>query len=176
MILLAAAATVIASQALISGVFSLFAQATALGLFPRLAVVHTHEERSGQIYSPFVNWALFLGCVLLVLGFTKSIALASAYGLAVSGNMLVTSLSMIVVAQLCWKWNGVSAIPLFGWFVLVDMTFFAANSLKLIDGGYIPLSIGAFLFLVMTTWRWGRRATARLIPKCNPSPWRSFSN
>ena len=146
MILLAAAATVIASQALISGVFSLFAQATALGLFPRLNVVHTHEERSGQIYSPFVNWALFLGCVLLVLGFTKSMALASAYGLAVSGNMLVTSLSMIAVAHLCWKWNAVRALSLFGWFVLVDATFLSANSLKLIDGGYIPLTIGAFLF------------------------------
>ena len=156
---LATLATVIASQGLISGSFSLTSQAVALGLFPRLRIIHTHDGHKGQIYIPFVNWTLFAGCIALVLGFPSTEALAALYGLAVSGVMVVTSAAMIPVGTRYWGWNPWASGGLFGVFTLVNALFCIASSLKLLDGGYIPLGIGLAVFAVMLTWRWGRRAT-----------------
>jgi KUP system potassium uptake protein len=159
MVLLATAAAIIASQSLISGAFSLASQATALGLFPRLAIRHTHDAHAGQIYLPFINWSLYAGCIVLVFAFASSSALASAYGLAVSGVMAITSFAMIPVARLCWNWTRLAAGLLWGALTAVSGSFLVACSLKLVDGGFVPLSIGVAVFLVMVTWRWGRKAT-----------------
>ncbi len=158
-ILLATAATVIASQALISGAFSLASQATGLGLFPRLRVLHTHHAHAGQIYIPFINWALYTGCIVLVVTFGSSAALGAAYGLAVSGVMVITSAAMFPVSRLCWGWSTIATSLLWGSLTTISGSFFLASSLKLLDGGLVPLSIGAVVFLVMATWRWGRKAT-----------------
>ena len=159
MVALATAATVIASQGLISGSFSLVSQAIALGLFPRLRIIHTHDGHEGQIYIPFVNWALFAGCTALVLGFRSTEALAALYGLAVSGVMVVTSAAMIPVGMRYWGWSALASGGLFGFFTLINVTFCIASCLKLLEGGYIPLGVGLVIFSVMLTWRWGRRAT-----------------
>jgi len=159
MILLATVAAIIASQSLLSGAFSLASQATALGLFPRLKIRHTHDAHAGQIYLPFINWSLYVGCILLVVGFGSSSALAAAYGLAVSGVMAITSFAMIPVARLCWQWTRLAATLLWGSFTAVTGAFLFASSLKFLDGGFVPLSIGLAVFLVMVTWRWGRKAT-----------------
>ncbi len=159
MVILATCATVIASQALISGAFSLATQAMALGLFPRLHVVHTHQAHAGQIYVPFINWALYVGCVSLVLKFGSSTNLAAAYGLSVSGVMLSTSIAMTAVAHLYWKWSWPVILAVFVPLGVIDAAFLAANSLKFFEGGFIPLGLGVLLFGVMTTWRWGRKAT-----------------
>jgi KUP system potassium uptake protein len=158
MVILATLATIIASQALISGAFSLASQGIALGLFPRLKVVHTHHAHEGQIYVPFVNWALFAGCILLVVSFGSSSALAAAYGLAESGVMVATSMAMLPFARLAWKWS-IPALGLFVLFGVIDSSFLLANSLKLFEGGFVPLTLGIVLFVVMVTWRWGRKAT-----------------
>jgi KUP system potassium uptake protein len=159
MVILATFATIIASQALISGAFSLASQGIGLGLLPRLRIVHTHRAHEGQIYVPFVNWALFTGCIVLVVVFGSSSALASAYGLAVSGVMVATSLAMIPLARLSWKWSTALAVGVFGSFAICDNAFLLANSLKLLEGGFVPLTLGVVLFVVMITWRWGRKAT-----------------
>lgn len=159
MVLLATLATVVAAQALISGTFSLAAQAIALGLFPRLRVVHTHHAHEGQIYLPVVNWAMFAGCAALVLWFRSSGALAAAYGLAVSGVMVVTSFAMIAIAIHVWKWSALASGAVFGAFTLVNLLFSVASGLKFFDGGFIPLGIGLAVFVVMRAWRWGRKAT-----------------
>ena len=159
MILLATVATIIASQALISGAFSLTSQAIGLGLFPRIQVRHTHHAHAGQIYVPFINWVLFAGCIALVAGFGSSAALASAYGLAVSGVMLITSLAMIAVARLRWKWSRTLTYLVWGPLTACNAAFLVASTLKILDGGYVPLTIGSIVFLVMATWRWGRKAT-----------------
>ncbi len=160
MVLLATVATVIASQALISAAFSLAAQAIRLGLFPRLNLLHTHEKHAGQIYVPFVNWSLFVGCILLVVTFGSSSALAAAYGLAVSGVMVITSLAMVPIARRYWNWGPTGTGLVWGVLIAVNAAFLIASSLKFLEGGYVPLSVGAALFLVMTTWRWGRKATS----------------
>ncbi len=159
MIVLATVATVIASQALISAVFSLSSQATGLGLFPRLLVRHTHQSHAGQIYIPFINWTLFAGCVALVLAFRSSNALGAAYGLAVAGVMVITSVAMVAVARLRWHWAALPTWLLWGPLSLVNAAFLLASSLKFIQGGFVPLSIGLAVFCVMMTWRWGRKAT-----------------
>ncbi|MGA8170751.1 MAG: KUP/HAK/KT family potassium transporter, partial [Methylocystis sp.] len=159
LVVLATLATVVASQALISGAFSLTSQAIGIGLFPRIAVQHTHSAHAGQIYIPFVNWALYCGCVALVIAFGSSSALAAAYGLAVAGVMLITSLSMFTIARRYWRWGPMRAaltwIPL----TLIDGAFLVACSLKFLEGGFVPLSVGVGVFGVMATWRWGRKAT-----------------
>lgn len=160
MVIVATLATIIASQALISGAFSLVSQAISLKLFPFLRVIHTHTIQEGQIYVPFINWSLYIGCVLLVIIFRSSNNLASAYGLAVSGVMVVTSLSMIHVARQYWKWNTFFSYALFIPFVVIDASFLLANSLKIVEGGYIPLGIGLLLFFIMTTWKWAKTQTA----------------
>src|SRR5271166_651287 len=159
MILLATAATIIASQALISGAFSLASQATGLGLFPRMKELHTHHAHAGQIYIPFINWALYAGCIALVITFGSSSALGAAYGLAVSGVMLITSLAMFPVSRLCWGWGRVATGVLWGTLTMINGSFLLASSLKFRQGGFVPLSIGIAVFVVMGTWRWGRKAT-----------------
>jgi KUP system potassium uptake protein len=160
LVVLATSAAVIASQALISGAFSLASQGIALGLLPRLKIVHTHHAHSGQIYLPFVNWALYVGCIALVVHFGSSTALAAAYGLSVAGVMVSTSIAMTAIARLVWRWSWPAVVLVFGPIALIDLGYLTATTLKFMDGGYIPLVLGALLFLVMTTWRWGRKATA----------------
>ena len=158
-VLLATAATIIASQGLISGAFSLASQAIRLGLFPRLQIRHTHRAHAGQIYIPFINWALFTGCIVLVVTFGSSSALAAAYGLAVSGVMVITSLAMYPVARIYWNWSAGKAGLVWGALIGVNVAFLVASSLKFLEGGFVPLSVGVLVFLVMATWRWGRKAT-----------------
>ncbi len=160
MVILATCATVIASQALISGAFSLASQSIALGLFPRLKIEHTHEEHAGQIYVPVINFFLFIGSISLVYYFKTSTQLAAAYGLSVSGVMLTTSLSMIAIALTYWHWRWPKAFLIFGSFALIDLTFLTANSVKFFEGGFIPLSLGILIFIVIQVWKWGRKATA----------------
>ena len=159
MVILATMATVIASQALISGAFSLARQAMSLDLLPRLKVVYTHARHEGQVYIPFVNWALYVGCIAVVILFRTSTSLAAAYGLAVSGLMLVTSIAMIGVARVYWHWSSKTSIALFGGFAVIDGLFLFANSLKFLEGGFVPFGVGVILFIIMTTWRWGRHLT-----------------
>jgi KUP system potassium uptake protein len=159
LVVLATLATIVASQALISGAFSLVSQAVGLGLFPRLNVRHTHQAHSGQVYIPFVNWTLYAGCVTLVLVFRSSADLAAAYGLAVSGVMVITSAAMFSIARRYWGWGAAPTALIWGALVVVNGAFLVACSLKFLEGGFIPLGIGIASFLVMATWRWGRKAT-----------------
>ena len=159
MVVLATFATVIASQSLISGAFSLVSQAIRLGLFPRLDIEHTHHAHEGQVYIPAVNWALLVGCVTLVLVFGSSSALAAAYGLAVSGVMVITSVAMIPVALRYWGWSPTLTALVWGPLTALNAAFLAASSLKLLEGGYVPIAVGAAAFAMMATWRWGRKAT-----------------
>jgi KUP system potassium uptake protein len=156
MVILATFATIIASQALITGVFSLFAQGMQIGLLPRLRIKHTNSKQGGQIYISTVNWVLYAACVELVLVFKSSTALAAAYGLAVSGVMLSTSLAMIFISTERWGWRKIYAYLFFGGFALIDSTFLFCNSLKFLQGGYIPLFLGILMFIVMNIWLWGR--------------------
>jgi len=162
MIVLATMATIIASQALISGAFSLTTQAVALNLLPYLHTVNTHKDHEGQRYIPLVNWALYAGCIILVLLFKSSTNLASAYGLAVSGVMFMTSLAMIGVARYHWKWSKIASLGLFIPLLFIDGIFLSANSLKLFSGGYVPLLVALFLTFIMLTWYWGRRQVKRV--------------
>jgi KUP system potassium uptake protein len=157
MVALATVATVIASQAVISGAYSLSQQAIQLGLLPRLEIRHTSEAHYGQIYVPRVNLLLLVGVLMLVLLFRSSSALASAYGIAVSGTMVVTGIMAIVVVWRVWRWSPLAAIALMVPFLLIDLTFLGANLLKVVEGGWVPLALGAFLMTVMYTWRRGTR-------------------
>lgn len=157
MVILATLATVIASQALISGAYSLTTQAISLGLFPLFPIVHTNREQEGQIYVPMVNWGLCIGSIALVSWFGSSARLASAYGLAVSGVMLITTLSIAAVAYELWHWR-IWIIPLcFLPMAMLDGVFLAANSLKFVEGGFIPVGIGFLVLLLSSTWKWGQR-------------------
>ncbi len=158
MVALATAATVIASQALISGAFSLVLQAVRLGLFPRLNIRHTHHAHEGQVYIPVVNWMLLTGSVALVWSFGSSSALAAAYGLAVSGVMVITSVAMIPVALRRWNWSPAATALVWGPLTALNASFLLASSLKLFEGGYVPIAVGAMAFASMATWRWGRKA------------------
>jgi KUP system potassium uptake protein len=156
MVVLACLATIIASQALISGAFSLTSQGIALGLLPRLKIKHTHEHHEGQIYIAFINWALYVGCVALVITFGSTPRLANAYGLAVSGVMVATTLSMLVVARKLWGWSLWTTLLLFIPLLFIDSLFLTANSLKFLHGGFVPIILGILLYIIMSTWRWGR--------------------
>ena len=160
MVALATVATVIASQALISGAFSLTRQAVQLGYCPRVTIVHTSHTQAGQIYVPEVNWALAIGCVALVLEFKSSTALAAAYGVAVTGTMAITSVLYFVVVRRRWGWSLWTALPLMIVFLVFDGGFFAACSVKILQGGWVPLAIAAVAYTLMTTWKAGR---ARLL-------------
>ena len=161
LVAIATAATVIASQALISAVFSLTIQATQLGLCPRPRTVHTSSATMGQIYLPVLNWLLMLACLALVVGFRSSTRLAAAYGLAVSGTMMITTLLFIVVARNRWKWSIARIALVAGTFLVIDVAFLGANLLKIPEGGWIPLVIAAIVLTLLTTWRRGRALLRR---------------
>ena len=154
---IATAATVIASQAVISGVFSLTRQAVQLGYTPRLEIRHTSAREIGQIYIPIVNWALMVGCIALVVGFRSSSNLAAAYGVAVTTTMVITTVLLFVVARELWGWKLAPALAFAVFFLTIDLAFFGANIIKVAQGGWFPLLVAAAIFVVMTTWRRGRR-------------------
>jgi KUP system potassium uptake protein len=156
LVILATAATVIASQALISGVFSLTAQAMEMGYMPRLQVMHTSREERGQVYVPVINWLLAFACILLVLVFRQSSNLAAAYGLAVVGTMVITTLMIGRVAVKCWGWAPWQGHALSAAFLIIEIPFLVACLTKLPEGGYFPLLVAGLLMAVMMTWRRGR--------------------
>jgi KUP system potassium uptake protein len=157
MVALATLATVIASQAVITGAYSLTRQAIQLGLLPRFEIRHTSEAHSGQIFMPRVNSLLLIAVVLLVLMFRSSSALASAYGISVTGTMVVTAMMGFVVIWRVWKWSAIAAAALIAPFLFLDLTFLAANLLKVLEGGWVPLALGGWVMLLMYTWRRGSR-------------------
>jgi KUP system potassium uptake protein len=166
---LSTAAAIIASQALISGSFSITRQAIQLGLAPRLEVEHTSAHEMGQIYVPQVNWALMCSTVFIVIGFGSSGALAAAYGIAVTLTMIITVLLLYVIMTERWRWPTPAAVALMAVFLVIDLAFFGANALKILQGGWVTLAVALLLFTLMTTWKTGRRLvaerlTARAIP------------
>jgi KUP system potassium uptake protein len=160
LVLLATLATVIASQAVISGAFSLARQCVQLGFLPRLEIRHTSEHEIGQIYAPQVNWMLMAGVIALVVGFRDSSSLASAYGIAVTGTMAIDGILFWFVARRVWRWNAAGVGALVALFLAVDLAFLGSNALKVANGGWFPLVAGAFLVAVMKTWRDGRHLLA----------------
>jgi KUP system potassium uptake protein len=157
MVALATVATVIASQAVITGAYSLTQQAIQLGLLPRFEIRHTSESHYGQIYIPRVNRLLLIAVIVLVLMFRSSSALASAYGISVTGTMVVTAMMGFVVIWRVWRWSPIAAAALIAPFLFLDLTFLAANLLKVWEGGWVPLALGGFVMLLMYTWRRGSR-------------------
>jgi KUP system potassium uptake protein len=156
LVVLATVATIIASQAVITGAYSVARQCIQLGLFPRMEVRHTSETEEGQIYVPQVNYMLAFGVIFLVLAFKSSAALASAYGIAVTGTFLCTNILALAVFRRQFGWSRTSAIAVFGAFGIIDFAFFSSNTLKVFEGGWVPLAIGLTIVLTMTTWRRGR--------------------
>jgi KUP system potassium uptake protein len=161
MVVLATAATVIASQAVISGAFSVARQAVQLGYLPRMKIVHTSHEEAGQIYVPFTNWTLYLAVIALVFGFKSSSNLAAAYGIAVAGTMLISTILVSFVVLLDWRWKPLFAVPLLGALLLIDVVFFSANAIKIGQGGWFALAMGLASFATLTTWRRGRQLLFR---------------
>ncbi len=155
MVLLATVATIIASQAVITGTFSITQQAMHLGILPRLRVLRTSETEKGQIYIPLVNWWLLVAVVFLVVLFKSSSALAAAYGIAVTGDMVITSCLLFIVAWKAWRWSPAVVAMVIAPFLLIELVFLSANALKLLQGGWLPLTVGAGLVFVMWTWRKG---------------------
>ena len=156
LIILATMATIIASQAVITGAFSVTRQAVQLGLLPRLHVVHTSHKAQGQIYLPLVNWALLASVVLLIFMFGSSTNLASAYGIAVTGTMFITTIMLGVLATRVWKWHPLVVTGVVGIFLIIDGAYFASNLTKFGDGGWFPLLVGLISFILLTTWARGR--------------------
>jgi KUP system potassium uptake protein len=163
MIAIATLAAIVASQALISGAFSLTRQAVQLGYSPRVTIIHTSHTEAGQIYIPEVNGALGVACVLLVLGFQNAANLAAAYGIAVTGTMIITTLLFHRVARDRWHWSPLRAGLLTGLFLVVDVAFFAANMVKIEEGGWFPLAVAAAVYILMTTWKRGRDKLADIV-------------
>jgi KUP system potassium uptake protein len=157
LVFIATAATIIASQAVISGAFSITHQAVQLGFLPRLRTLHTSEKAAGQIYIPAVNWGLLIMVIALVFGFRESTNLASAYGIAVTGTMLITTMMLAALIFMVWRWNRLLAAGTIALFLIVDGAYFASNITKIPDGGWFPLVVAAVLFIVLTTWATGRR-------------------
>ncbi len=160
LVVLATVATVIASQATISAAFSMAQQATLLGIIPRMRTLHTSASEHGQIYVPAINWLQLVGVVLLVVNFRSSSSLAAAYGIAVTGTMLITTLLVMALAIKVWKWNPVVSALVFGGFLLVDAALFSANTLKFLQGGWVPLVLAVVICVCMWTWLKGRLAVA----------------
>lgn len=157
LVILATMATFIASQAVISGAFSVTHQAIQLGFIPRLTVKHTSASEAGQIYIPVINWTIMIAVLILVLTFQSSSSLASAYGIAVTGAMLIDTCLLAVLVFTMWKWKWWYAVPLLSLFFIVDGAYFAANLTKVPQGGWFPLMVGGFAFLLLTTWAKGRK-------------------
>jgi KUP system potassium uptake protein len=172
-VILTTMATIIASQAVISGAYSLTMQAVQFGYLPRIEIDHTSAREMGQIYIPSVNWALMAACIGLVLGFKSSSNLAAAYGVAVTTTMVVTTILFYVVARDRWKWSLPAALLLTGFFLVVDVAFWSANIVKVPQGGWFPLVIAAIVFAVMTTWKKGRSLVVRRIT-AHALPWEFF--
>lgn len=158
LVALATVATVIASQAVISGAFSLTMQAVQLGFCPRMTIHHTSAHEMGQIYLPAVNWTLMIAAIGLVIGFDSSSALAAAYGIAVTTTMVITSLLFYMLARYVWKWPLYTIVPLTILFLIVDLAFLGANLDKIVHGGWFPIMIAAIVYILMSTWRDGRKA------------------
>ncbi|MBI3560968.1 MAG: potassium transporter Kup [Gammaproteobacteria bacterium] len=156
MVLLATAATVIASQAVITGAFSLTRQIIQLGYLPRMQILHTSEDTVGQIYLPAINWLLLFAVVVLVIGFRSSTDLAGAYGIAVTGTMMITTILAYVVVTRIWRWHGLISSGVIGVFLWVDGMFFSSNLTKIADGGWFPLVLALVIFSIMVTWKQGR--------------------
>lgn len=170
LVILATLATVIASQAVISGAYSVSQQAAQLGFLPRIRILHTSAKAAGQIYVPFVNWALLILVVLLVLGFKSSSNLAAAYGIAVTGTMFITACMLGVMTFAVWKWHPLLAALVTGAFLIIDGFYFASNITKIPDGGWFPLLVAAVTFLLLTTWAGGRRLVRhRLLEDAMPT-------
>ncbi len=163
LIALATIAAIIASQALISGAFSLTQQSVQLGYSPRVQIVHTSQSETGQIFVPEVNRALGLGCILVVLMFRSSSSLAAAYGIAVTGTMTITTILFYVLARTHWQWSIWRAGLLTAFFLIIDLAFFSANMLKIVQGGWVPLVIALGIFTLMTTWQRGRLIVRSLL-------------
>ncbi|CAD7335378.1 potassium transporter Kup [Sphingomonadales bacterium 56] len=163
LVILATMATVIASQAVISGAFSVTRQAVQLGFLPRLRILHTSASAAGQIYMPLINWTLLVLVIMLVLGFGSSSNLAAAYGIAVTGTMVITTCMMAVLTFSVWRWNPVAAGLVIGLFLIVDGAYFLSNATKIPDGGWFPLLVAGVSFLVLTTWATGRRIMRRYL-------------
>lgn len=157
LVVLATLATIIASQAVISGAYSVSQQAVQLGFLPRLKILHTSAKAAGQIYVPLVNWGLLILVILLVMGFKSSSNLAAAYGIAVTGTMFITACMLGVLTFAVWKWHPVLATLVTGAFLIVDGLYFASNVIKVPDGGWFPLLVAAIVFTLLTTWATGRR-------------------
>lgn len=171
LVLIATAATVIASQAVISGAFSLTHQAIQLGFLPRLRTLHTSEKAAGQIYIPAINWLLLASVIGLVAGFGASTKLAAAYGLSVVGTMIITTIMLAFLVFKVWRWNRWLGIAVIGSFLVIDGSYFASNVAKIPDGGWFPLVAAAVLFTVLTTWARGRRLMrARMEETAMPLP------
>ena len=152
LVIVATAATVIASQAVISGAFSLTSQAIQLGYVPRMKILHTSDREIGQIYMPVINWALLLVIIWIVLAFKSSSNLAAAYGIAVTTTMVITTILACVVMVKVWNWNKFLVALIIAGFLVVDFAFFGANLIKVEEGGWLPLALGAFLFFMLMTW------------------------
>jgi KUP system potassium uptake protein len=157
LVILATMATIIASQAVITGAFSVTQQAIQLGFIPRLKIEHTSASAAGQIYIPTINWALMIAVIGLVLSFQTSSNLASAYGIAVTGAMFIDTCLMVILLLTLWKWRPIFAIPLLAVFFIVDFAYLTANLTKVPDGGWVPLVIGLIIFTMLTTWARGRK-------------------
>jgi KUP system potassium uptake protein len=163
MVVLAVAAAVIASQAVISGAYSLTMQAVQLGFSPRIRIEHTSTREFGQIYIGGINWLLMIGCILLVVAFRTSSNLAAAYGVAVTTTMVITTVLFHVVARERWRWNAVAAALLAAVFIVIDLAFFGANIIKVAQGGWLPLVMAGVIFLLLITWKRGRSILAERI-------------
>jgi KUP system potassium uptake protein len=157
LLILSTLATVIASQAVISGAFSITRQAIQLGYCPRMDIFHTSGDEMGQVYVPAVNWLLMASVFVLVLSFQSSSALASAYGIAVTGTMIIDTVLAFIIIQALWKWKKLTSVIFLTTFLIIDLLFFSSNSLKIPTGGWLPLAVAAVLFLIMTTWIKGRQ-------------------
>ncbi len=165
MVALATMAAVIASQALISGAFSLTQQCIQLGYSPRMTIVHTSETEHGQIYIPEVNRALMVGCLAIVLGFRSTTALGAAYGIAVTGSMAISTILFATLARTRWNWSLQRVLTFAIGFLIIDLSFFGANALKILDGGWVPIFIALSIFTLMTTWSAGRKIVQELLER-----------
>ena len=170
---IATVATVIASQALITGAFSLTMQAVQLGYLPRMDIRHTSADEFGQIYVPAINWTLMIACIALVIAFGSSSNLAAAYGVAVTTTMVITTLLLFVIERKKWKWSLAAALAFTAFYLTIDLSFWGANLIKIPEGGWFPLVIGAVVFTLMTTWRQGRRILGQHL-QANTIPFSDF--